>query len=184
MTNAIFQQCMARFQALWPERKPTRETLEAYWFALHDLDDTVFEIAVAECLKTCTFYPKPAEILAKTREVLQRFSLLPPEPELAWGEVMLALQHYHPDLGWLSDQNENGVRVPNGQSRLSPLVEQAAKVVGGINRICMASERELGFIRREFLDFYSPKREAELSYGGLMTQALPERKTVLIGEGR
>ena len=51
----------------------------------------------------------------------------------------------------------------------------------GQHRIFNADMHELGFLRKEFMDFYGHKREMEMTYAGdyLLTQALPESQAIL-----
>jgi hypothetical protein len=65
MTDETFTQYMDLMSATWPDRSPSEETVAAYWLALNHLADDEFSSAVMRCLQECTFYPRPAEILAR-----------------------------------------------------------------------------------------------------------------------
>ena len=82
MQRETFNQTMKLLVATWPERSPSKETLAAYWLALQHLDDTAFKQAAHRCLQECTFFPKPAEIIA--RIAAPKLYELPP---LAWDEL-------------------------------------------------------------------------------------------------
>lgn len=82
MRRETFNQTMMLLAAIWPERSPSKETLAAYWLALSHLPDDAFRQAAHRCIQECTFFPKPAEILARVDGPIWRE--LPP---LTWDEL-------------------------------------------------------------------------------------------------
>lgn len=187
MTKHTFAKCMKLMAATWPDRKPTDETSAAYWLAIHDLDDSVFEAAVMACLRACTFYPKPAEILAQAEAILNTAGLLPADGEAAWAQILKARNDWHPDLGWIGvvPGYEPLGRVGGVECPLQPLLQQALAALGGMARVWSADLHDLGFIRREFLEFYEHRRDAEVRYGPkLMAQPLPSGDRTPLLEGK
>lgn len=71
MTDETFREGMAVLFMMWPSRAKDEATVAAlcaiYRPALDDLSDARFRRAVAEALKTCTYFPVPAELRALAR---------------------------------------------------------------------------------------------------------------------
>lgn len=154
----------------WPDYALKPGTLDAYWLALNELHHSTFRVAVAECLKTCTFFPKPVEIREKACSALTASGLLPSPAEHAWSELLVASrQRWHPDIGWMTADG-----WPTSQTALSPLTEQAVNAIGGMARLASVTDRELGFLRAEFMAVYGSARAGELTQAGpAMRQSLP-----------
>src|SRR5579885_967605 len=100
MNKASFHAGMKLLADTWPERSPDADTLSAYWLVLEPLHDSAFEAAIAACLRSCTYYPKPAQILSKAQEALTAAGVLPSHGEEAWAELLSLLHHWSPDNGW------------------------------------------------------------------------------------
>jgi hypothetical protein len=156
MTEETFARAMRLLAATWPDRSPSKETLAAYWLALAHLDDQVFMQAVSMCLRECTFYPKPAEILQRVERILANAGVLPSEPEAAWSEVMRKISGKEADLS-----NE--------------AMQKTVRELGGLRRIGQANmESELPFIRRDFISRYAELRRRMIAEDTSYTaQALP-----------
>lgn len=171
MTNEAFDRGMAQMAATWPDRERTPATFAVYRDALDDMSDSVFEAAVKVCVKGCKFFPVPAEIREKAMEILGAAGLLPKTGEQAWERLVSLLPKYSVDNGWYNC---------TAKSPLDDMTEQAVRAMGGMRRICNCDLHDLGFLRREFLEYYEPKRHQELEYGqNLLAQplrrvALPE----------
>lgn len=170
MTQDTFQRCMSRLSATWPNREVTHDTLEAYWLVFQGLPDEAFEIATTECVATCTYYPVPAEIMARVRAraeaALTSAGLLPDSAEGAWARVLEALNDWHPDTGWLGlyPGYEHLGRVGGVPCPLPPLIREAVEAIGGMERVFLADFGDLGFVRREFMDFYEQRRQQEIQH--------------------
>lgn len=162
MERKTFIQGMALFAATWPDRAPTKDTLSAYWLALSDLADDVFTEACKRCLRECTFYPKPAEILARAKEALTAAGAMPLEPEPAWEEVLVVLRNQ-----WSPYKSVTVVYS-------DPAIEEAVRSVGGLGRIAMTDKDELPFVRKDFLERYRILRQRRIDTDpSLMRQSLP-----------
>jgi len=159
-----FEQMMAYFNATWPERAPDAETFAAYWFALSHLDDQVFRLAAQRCVRECTFYPKPAEILARARDILDRAGLLPKSPAEAWAEVETALRRH------------GAYGAPKWSN---PQIAETVREFGGVRTLAEMDRDRLAFLRKEWIARYAERREAVLAEDEqLMAQPLPEVKEV------
>lgn len=99
MTPDDFRKGMAVLLATWPKEATTVETLTVYEQVTSHLDGDVWLGAVKQCVMTCTFFPKPAELLAAAVSLThgpQRTGLD------AWGDVKRAIAkygYYHPPNG-------------------------------------------------------------------------------------
>lgn len=168
MQKTTFRSFFDLFNATWPDNKSTKATFGAYWIALGHLDDDVFQQAATQCLRECTFYPKPAEILSRAERILTNAGVLPKEAPEAWNEVMHAVRSM-------------GSERAHQYAFSSPDIPQLARECGGFVKIgtCDA-ERELPFLRKEFISRYEPLRKQRISdQPALMAQALPEAEPEL-----
>ena len=157
MQRDTFERGMRLLAATWPDRSPSGDTLAAYWMALGHIDDNVFMQAAGMCLRECTFYPKPAEILQRVERILANAGALPLEPETAWAHVMKNLRTPESEL-----DNE--------------AVQRTVRELGGLRRIGQANvDSELPFIRRDFISRYAELRRRMIAEDTSLTaQALPE----------
>lgn len=160
MKNDTFTSGMKLLAATWPDRSPSKDTLAAYWMAVGHVDDAVFMQAAGMCLRECTFYPKPAEILQRVERILANAGALPMEPETAWSHVMGNLRSREAEL-----DNE--------------AIQRVVRELGGIRRIGQANvDSELPFIRRDFISRYAELRRRMIAEDTTLTaQALPETTT-------
>lgn len=178
MTRETFDAGMDLLIKQWPNYPVNPDV---YWMVLHDLDDSVFRVAVLGCLETCKFFPAIAELREKAIAALSAAGAVAPEGEQAWALLLDAMRckrdlatgdysGWDADNGWV-DKYGYTIGAP---SPLPPMVEQAVRAIGGLSVIAYASGNELGFLRRDFLAFYGHKREMELTYTpDLLSQALP-----------
>lgn len=155
----VFHSSLKMFRALWPHEEWTEARIAVYLMALADIHDDVYLAAVERIIKQATYLPKPHEIRAAAEAVLEAHGQLPASPEAAWSLVL------HRGRTWYDGQP---VRVGN------PLIDEALRSIGGLRAVAMAeSERQLAFLRRDFLQLYTAKRAAEIELSGGLAQPLP-----------
>lgn len=199
MDKSTFSKVMRFFAATWPDRSPTEDTLEAYWLALQHLDDDVFKQAAKRCLRECTFYPKPAEIISRAADILTIAGVLPSEPEAAWLEVQAAAKRYEwrpmyqpfPDVyaprpG--DEDYEEYIRANPSRAPWQPYwpdwshaaIGDVVIELGGLERIKGADDKDLGFIRKEFIARYRVLRDRSIAADDVyLAQALPDPSATL-----
>jgi hypothetical protein len=90
MTKPEVQQLVAMMAATWTRPPVLAETVQAYCFALADLDHAAAKAAVLHLMQTSKFFPTIAEI--RDAAVRSRVSL--PSPEEAWGVVHRAISKH------------------------------------------------------------------------------------------
>lgn len=103
---------MERLARTWPEYNLTKETNEIYADALADIPADALMAAVKKCIRTCTFFPKPAEIIKACVGVV--FDDVQSATE-AWGDVV---RNVSVDFGFHFD---------------NPYTERAIYALGGLN---------------------------------------------------
>lgn len=173
MTQEVFDQAMGLLASTWPERGPTTETLAAYQLALGHLHDSTFTAAVADCLRTCTFYPKPAELLERAEALLTDAGLLPKRADAAWAEVLDAVHGpaHMTATGWEYEHTWT-----------SPAIAEAMDLVGGLACIGQTQADDLPFLRKRFVEAYEQTRQRAVKYEpAAMAQALPAGQRQLEG---
>lgn len=147
MTEEVFKQCMAILGKNWPKELPTADQVSLYREFLADLHDSTLKAAIAACIKSCKFFPKIAEIRERAIATLELSGHFPPVAEVAWEEALDKARHWN----WIDE-----VRYSD------ELVAQAVRAVGTIRRIAETANDDLGWLRKEFIEFYAIKREQEL----------------------
>jgi hypothetical protein len=90
MTRDEVKQLVAMMAATWTRPPVLAETVQAYCFALADLDHAAAKAAVLHLMQTARFFPTIAEI--RDAAVRSRVSL--PSPEAAWGIVHRAISKH------------------------------------------------------------------------------------------
>lgn len=167
MTGDSYQTGMARLAAMWPGRSPDGDTAAVYADALGHLDDTVWERAITMCLRECTFYPVPAEILQRAEWILTEAGVLPDTPEDAWSQVLMAARSSRP-----------------GESTgLDPMTREVLQTIGGIYAVKIAEgPAEIAALRRQFLDIYGSMRQRLIRRSGALAQPLPASSGMLMAE--
>lgn len=145
MNRKTFQDGMKLLSATWPDRSPSSQTLAAYWMALSDLSDDVWLQAVGRVLKTSKFFPAPAELRSAATEVLTSHGMLPDEPEPAWAAVLGMARRWSPYQPTVEFEDQ--------------AIARTVKELGGIGRIALADDRELPFLRKDFLARYAVYRQ-------------------------
>lgn len=160
MDRATFRQGMTLLVSTWPDRSPSPETTTAYFEALRHLHPTVFAEAVMRCIRYCTFFPVPAEIIKHAEAALTAAGLLPLEGESAWINVLNVAKRWHPAI---EPQVWNSV----------PL-ERALRECGGLRAIALADDDDVPWLRKTFVDRYTVYRRREIDDScELMAQPLP-----------
>lgn len=177
MTREVFNRGMQALADAWPARGATKGTFEVYWMVLREVHDSVFEAALMGCLRECTFFPVPAEILARAEQVLTDAGVLPKLPEAAWEELMEAVKgprrYYEENDGW-------GFVYDHGFS--SPAIYEACEAVGGLRQIAMTERDEMPFVRKRFMDHYEPRRRRVVTYDThLLASPLPTARQLTEG---
>lgn len=160
MNQQVFERGMKLLAATWPDRSPTSQTTAAYWMALSHLDDTTFGESVTRCLRECTFFPRPAEILERAEAALTTAGLLPEDAETVWNRVAEVARSWHPAKGPTTWINED--------------IDRALRDVGGFRTVALSDDNDVRFIRKDFLARYSAYRQRRIAADqALMGQALP-----------
>jgi len=120
---------LAPLLATWPEEEMPPVRIRAYVMVLGDLEPELLQAAVAHCIATCRFFPKPAEIRQAAFDLRSRAEGAP-DPMAGWGQVV----------------DEIGRVGSYGMPCFShQVVTDAVRLVGGWQRLClsenMASDR-------------------------------------------
>ena len=126
--------------ATWPDEGMPAERLAAYAMVLADLDSQVLQAAVAHCLATCRFFPKPAEIRQAAFD-LRALGQALPEPAAAWGEVVA-------EIGRVGSYG-----VPRFEHQL---ITDAVRYIGGWQRLCLSEN--MAADRARFIEAYTEVR--------------------------
>jgi len=160
MNRTNFENGMKLLSATWPDRSPSAQTMTAYWMAVSHLDDTSFGEAVKRCLRECTFFPAPAEILRRAEAALTTAGMLPAEPEAMWPRVLSAARRWHAAMAPVEWDD--------------PDVERSLREIGGLRAIAMATDDDVTWLRKGFIDRYAIYRQRRIADDlRLMGQALP-----------
>lgn len=113
-------------------------TMQAYEKYLSDLDSETLKHAVGECIATCKFFPKVAEIREKAGENALNREGVPSAAE-AWAEVQREMHDkgcYHaPEFS-------------------HPLVREAMHAVGGWPHLTTALNLNLETVRAQYIKIY------------------------------
>ena len=155
MTRSETAKLVAMLQVLWPGQPVERAMVDVYHAAVGHLPADVAAQAFADAVRTMTFFPKPAEILALADDRASR-RLAPVE---AWAEVEGRVRRYGSYVGprWGND--------PGPWS--SEAVARALDAVGGYRAVC-ASE-DIAIVRAQFLKAYQSlveRARREFALGG------------------
>ena len=103
----------------WPTEGMPAERLKAYELVLGDLEPELLEAAVVQCLATCRFFPRPAEI----RDAAFDLRKTKPSCYDSWAEVTEQIRH----------------KGLYGRPEFSdPAIEDAVRQVGGWQMLCLS----------------------------------------------
>lgn len=153
-------QALVPLLATWPDEGMPPERLRAYALVLADLEPDVLQAAVAQCLSTCRFFPKPAEIRQAAVSLKTRARGLPSAGE-AWAELVEQIErvgHY------------------NQPTFSNPQIEQALRHIGGWSVVCLSENPQAD--RARFLQAYEALERRELE-DGLMLPAVRQQVAAL-----
>lgn len=145
---------------VWPDQGPRDDQgIEVYIEALIDLDPMLLESAVLQCITSCKFYPKPAEIREAAADLELKAKGVP-DPYEAWAIALKALAAGigHPIAG-----ANNAAR-----SSVPPHVDRAAQAVGGWRVLAMSEN--LVADRARFIDAYREIMTREISDRQMLPQ--------------
>lgn len=141
-------QMFRRYMAMLGEihdKKITKVLTSAYWEVLKHHDDEDVEAAFKDAVATCTFFPKPAEIL-------ERIQKQEPEdaPLLAWARVMNALESVGPHMDPILDAS----------------TMNCVRAMGGWSYLCNLSYDELKWQEKRFVEYYETMTKSPLALTG------------------
>lgn len=108
--------------------------IELYWSAMQDWSIEDFEQAAHHLLRTCEFFPTPADF----NKVRRAGQLQAPE---AWAQVLDHIRRGSHRYGQIDD-------IPDE-------IKRAVRACGGWTQIAMADEFRLGQIERTFLQHFA-----------------------------
>ncbi len=154
MNEHTWIRCAQLLAATWPREPLPADTLRVYQLLLQHLPDDVVELAVLRCCATCTWLPRPAEILREAHAVLAERGDAPPEPEIAWHSALIALRR--------------GSTLP-----CHPTTRAAIAALGGLRALSSVSYEQLPALERRFRAVYTTLcRRRLLEQAGLAPAAL------------
>jgi len=167
MTGDAYEAGMARLAAMWPGRSPDEATAAVYAESLGHLDDSVWERAIELCLRECTFYPVPAEILQRADWLLTEAGILPAVAEDAWTAVLQVARSSR----------------PGADDLLPDLSFEAVEMMGGIYALKLAlALGQMAQVRRLFLTIYGAERQRHLRTTHALSKPLPASTGLLMAE--
>jgi len=139
MTEETFIKGMFKLASGYPDVSLTQPTIEAYRDRLWGLTDKEFEVAVDNCLDTCKWFPKIAELKGV---VLALRNQGRPTAAERWGQLIIA-----------AERGEGGPT--------DPATVRALQVCGGWEAFNRMEYKDLDFRRRDFERVYTEVLEAE-----------------------
>lgn len=145
-----FETVLQAFAAL-KGRQLTPPMIELYWRAMHDWDIAEFQAASVRLLKTCKFFPTPAEF-----EDLRRAGRETP------GEAWIRAKNIARNLGVSDGQFQEA-------SSDDPVLDAAVRAIGGYRALAMSTHDTLRYLESRFVEHYETIRDAEAT-----RKAVPE----------
>jgi len=144
---------LAPLLATWPDEPMPPARLQAYTMVLSDLDPQLLSGAVAQCLTTCRFLPKPAEIRAAAFDLRGRAAGLP-DPYEGWSSILEAIRvgAARPIAGEAYLTDETVARRRTALQAIHPLAVRAAFNIGGMPAISQSDN--LAADRARFVDAF------------------------------
>lgn len=116
---------------------------QIYEKALGDIPTKQLGAALERTLKTCRFFPTPADIRAQLDQVNEQGQEL--EAEHAWQHALGWIgRYYHPDLG-----------PRRGAPELPPKITHAIRAAGGMHMLFGCAEADLVWRKKDFLADYT-----------------------------
>lgn len=140
-SSACVTKCLAILSEAKPDREITPNTVAVYAMALDDVEDRDLERAVARCLKTCRFFPTPAEL----RDAIgaNEAPFVDAEPIL---DRIRGMSSYLPTCG------EIYPRVEAVRTALGEAIGQAYGMAGGGSRLFSSNDTTRSIAHREFAE--------------------------------
>lgn len=146
-----FASIMASLAVALKGTEVTKTLLRVYFAALADLDIDEIEAAATRCIQQDTFFPT----VARLRELVAA-PLGVPEARAArvFDRLLSGAPKYDPNLGayWTSADVE---------AKYGPVARECFDAAGGMQAFRTAKERDLPFLRRDFLAAWRPAEAAE-----------------------
>ena len=140
-TNRKVAEALVPLLATWPDEGMPAERLAAYTLVLGDLDGQVLQAAVAQCLATCRFFPKPAEIRQTAFDLRARGEALP-DAMAAWGQVVEEIRR------------SGSYGPPHFEHEM---ITDAVRHVGGWRYLCLSEN--VSADRARFVEAYTDLRQ-------------------------
>jgi hypothetical protein len=148
-TEALARQWAVTFAELFcvslKERGPRFVGLWAA--ALADLEPQVLEAACQKAMRTCKFFPMPAEI----RALVDRAH--------ATGLALEAAEAWDRLLAWVEEWFYADQGILPGAPALDSTIEHAARAAGGLKWIATCSTDKLQWARKAFIEDFTRVRE-------------------------
>lgn len=135
--NVTIDKCLAKLAAAFPTDM-TEPQIVLYEEYLTDIEDDDLKRAIDECIATCRFFPRIAEIREKAAENAARRSGIPSAAD-AWAEV----QHEIRAKGFY--------QAPEFSH---PLVREAMLAVGGWAHLTGPDEPNIETVRAQYMRIY------------------------------
>lgn len=120
---------------------------QIYEKALGDIPTEQLAAALERALKTCRFFPTPADIRAQIDQLDEQGRKL--EAEHAW-------QHA---LGWIGRYYHPDIEISRGAPELSPKITHAIRAAGGMRMLSNCEEANLVWRKKDFLADYMRNEE-------------------------
>lgn len=161
MDYKTFERMMQILSSTWTERELNADLMTAYWYALGDLDDSVFLQAIKRTLRTPNrWFPSPGDIRQHAEDILTTAGALPPEPDHLWAAILREARRWA--MG-------NAFATGNAEA------DRALSEIGGIMAIARAENDQVGYLRHQFIQRYGTYRQRRIHDDpNLMRQPLPE----------
>lgn len=135
LSDTAFDLAVSILAAAWPREPWPPATLALYRALLGHLPDDVVTNATIHAAATCTFPPRPAELLARAHQLLAERGDGPPTLESAWISVITAIRR-------------------DSTTGMHPLAAQALGSIGGLRAIGLAPWATLDRYRTLFAQTY------------------------------
>jgi len=141
-TAFVFKSITA-LAAAFPHGKITRETIEVYVHSLIDLDETLLNAAIVECMSTCEFFPT----IKSVRDTAAR---------LALGDHLEALEAWALVKHYARNGDYNNLHEFD-----DPLITECARILGWHDYLNSNTNDEPSW-RARFCEIYNQLRERQV----------------------
>ena len=130
-----FKQAMTYLGEIY-NKEITKSLAQIYWEELNTYSDEQFNQAVRGHIRASTFFPKPAELIARMDEGSSELAAQ------AWGQVLKQLR------------DSQNAHLPEASQKVVDLL-------GGVEYLSGLSMKELEFKRNQFVELYATKAERQ-----------------------